>query len=187
MPRFHNLGRIFGGSGFLAMVLAVVLVAGVAVPRLLPHQPVATAAPATAATDSIYAQTLDDAEGRPQSLSQWKGKLLVLNFWATWCAPCVAEMPDLEKAQREFAARNVVIVGVGTEAPARVREFRDHIGLHLPLLAGGYDALVLARALGDSQGVLPYTVLVSPGGAVLQTQTGPLRPGQLRGWLAAAP
>jgi len=150
-----------------------------------PPAPAPAAPPAAAVADSIYDRSLTDADGRPQSLARWKGKRLVLNFWATWCAPCVAEMPDLEKAQNEFAARDVVIVGVGTEAPARVRAFRDHLGLKLPLLAGGYDALVLARDLGDAQGVLPYTVLVSPDGEILQTQTGPLRPGQLRDWLAA--
>ena len=175
---------------------AVAAAAGLALAALLaacsPQAPVPAAPPAgthvadSPASDSIYDRSLSDAEGKPQSLGQWKGKFLVLNFWATWCGPCVAEMPDLEKAQESLASRNVVIVGVGTEEAAKVREFRDQHGLHLRLLAGGYDALVLARSLGDTQGVLPYTVLVSPDGAVLKTQTGPLQPGQLRGWLAAA-
>ncbi len=151
-----------------------------------PGAPQADPKAATAATDTVYDHRLSDADGKPQSLGQWKGKFLVLNFWATWCGPCVAEMPDLEKAQAALASRNVVIVGVGTEEPAKVREFRDQHGLHLTLLAGGYDALVLARSLGNTQGVLPYTVLVSPDGTVLQTQIGPLQRGQLRDWLAAA-
>jgi peroxiredoxin len=178
------LGRIFTG----ASVVVVGLIAGLVAPRLWPqHRTVPPPDGDAAAAAQFYEHTLNDADGRPQALSQWKGKLLVLNFWATWCAPCVAEMPALEQAQRELAARNVVIVGVGTEEPSRVREFRDRIGLHMNLLAGGYDALVLARTLGDSQGVLPYTVLISTNGTVLQTQTGPLRPGQLGDWLAAAP
>jgi thiol-disulfide isomerase/thioredoxin len=177
---------------WLALALAILGIAGLLIARNGGHGAAAADATAPASAPpsaaSIYDQILKDPEGRPQALGQWKGKLLVLNFWATWCAPCVAEMPALEKAQREYAGRNVVIVGVGTEEPARVREFRDRIGLHdMRLLAGGYDALLLARSLGNTQGVLPYTVLVSADGAVLQTQTGPLAANQLRNWLAAKP
>jgi thiol-disulfide isomerase/thioredoxin len=188
MPDTNRLRR----AAWFALALALVGIAGLLIARNGGHGAAAadTAAQASTppSTASIYDHTLNDPEGRPQALARWKGKLLVLNFWATWCAPCVAEMPDLEKAQREYAGRNVAIVGVGTEEPARVREFRDRIGLHdMTLLAGGYDALLLARSLGDSQGVLPYTVLVSADGVVLQTQTGPLAPDQLRTWLAAKP
>lgn len=177
-----------------ALLSAVLLLA---CSRETPPAPSSAASPAPAAAAppadpsaagaavSVYAQRLSDADGKVQAFSQWQGKLLVLNFWATWCAPCVAEMPDLEKAQKDLADRNVVIVGVGTENPARVREFRDQHGLHMNLLAGGYDAIVLARGLGNAQGVLPYTVLVSPDGKVLKTQTGPLQPGELRSWISA--
>jgi len=185
MPEFR--ARLPPGRRSFAAVAGAVLlsVALAACTRQAP--PPDEKPPAASAGGPVYGHSLSDADGKPQALSQWKGKLLVLNFWATWCAPCVAEMPDLDNAQQEFAARNVVIVGVGTEAPARVREFREQHKLHLRLLAGGYDALVLARELGDSQGVLPYTVLVSADGTVLQTQTGPLQPGQLRSWLASVP
>jgi thiol-disulfide isomerase/thioredoxin len=188
MPDSKRLRR----AGWFALALAILGIAGLLIVRNGAHGAAAADAPPRASAPpsgaSIYDQTLNDPEGRPQALGQWKGKLLVLNFWATWCAPCVAEMPDLDKAQREYAGRNVAIVGVGTEEPARVREFRDRIGLHeMTLLAGGYDALLLARTLGNTQGVLPYTVLVSADGVVLHTQTGPLAPDQLRTWLAAKP
>ncbi len=164
----------------LCGALVALLVATLAA-RRPPAPAIADTAPPA---DNIYRTVLKDPEGRPLPLAQWKGRRLVLNFWATWCAPCVAEMPDLDRAQAEIG--DAVIVGIGTEEPARVREFRDRLGLHLPLAAGGYDALVLARTLGDSQGVLPYTVLLSPDGHVLQTQAGPLRPGQIRDWLRSA-
>lgn len=177
------------GAGCACLGLAALAACSPQAPQAPPPATAPTEAKSAAAqpADSIYDRSISDAEGKPQSLGQWKGKYLVLNFWATWCGPCVAEMPDLEKAQQALASRNVVIVGVGTESAAKVREFRDQHGLHLTLLAGGYDALALARTLGNTQGVLPYTVLVSPDGTVLQTQTGPLQPGQLRGWLPAAP
>lgn len=130
--------------------------------------------------------SIADADGKLQPLGQWKGRILVANFWATWCAPCVAEMPDLQKIQDEYAGRGVQVIGIGTEDTERVRKFRDHLGLHLMLLAGGFDAMTIARNLGDNQGVLPYTAVFSASGAVLHTQVGALEPGELRAWLDAA-
>jgi thiol-disulfide isomerase/thioredoxin len=141
---------------------------------------------APTAPDPIYALSFPDADGQQQALSQWRGKILVVNFWATWCAPCVAEMPELERLQAEYAGRGVAIVCLGTESGERVRKFRDQLGLRLVLLAGGFDAIAIARNLGDQQGVLPYTAVFSTDGTLLRTQLGALRPGQLRDWLNAA-
>jgi len=137
------------------------------------------------AAERLYATSLADAEGHLQALSQWRGQYLVVNFWATWCAPCVAEMPQLDRLQRQLAGRNVAIVGIGIEGEPQVREFRDRLGLRLTLLAGGYKALSLARDFGDDQGVLPYTVLLSTKGEVLHSRAGALEPGQVQAWLTA--
>jgi thiol-disulfide isomerase/thioredoxin len=149
--------------------------------------PAAAAAPARAtASAALYALSLPDAEGQPQALAQWKGKLLVVNFWATWCVPCVAEMPELDRLQREFGDSKVQIVAIGVEDGPKVRAFRDRLGLHLTLLAGGYDALELAHRLGDPQRALPYTALFSSDGELLHARVGALAKDELRGWLAAA-
>jgi peroxiredoxin len=95
-------------------------------------------------------------------------------------------MQALDRMQQELAARNVSIIGIGIEDQAHVHQFRDRLGLHLPLLAGGYESLALARSFGDYQGVLPYTALLSADGRVLQSQTGALEPGQLQEWLKGA-
>jgi peroxiredoxin len=165
----------------LAVVAAAAVAAALAWMRAHP-----TPAEGRAAGEELYSLSLADADGHAQSLSQWRGMFLVVNFWATWCTPCVAEMPELEKTQREFADRRVAIVGIGTEDLSKVRQFRDKMGLHMVLLAGGFDALSLARDFGDVQGVLPYTALFSPEGQLLRAHTGALRPGELRDWLAAA-
>lgn len=136
--------------------------------------------------ERLYALALPDADGRTQPLAQWRGKTLVVNFWATWCEPCVTEMPELDRVQREFARRNVTILGIGVEAPLKVREFRDRLGLQMPLLAGGIDSLALARAFGDPEGVLPYTAVFSSDGRLLHSQVGALAPGELRSWLVQA-
>ena len=139
------------------------------------------------AAERLYSLVLEDAEGKAQPLAQWRGKLLVVNFWATWCTPCVAEMPELDRLQRVYAARNVTIIGIGMEDSEHVRGFRDRLGLHLTLLAGGNQALALAQELGDKQAVLPYTVLLSTKGELLAWRVGTLEPGQLDRWLSAAP
>ncbi len=170
----------------LALASGALIAVGATLRARAPGASESNDGPAQRAAREIYALTLDDADGRAQALAQWKGTVLVVNFWATWCTPCVAEMPDLDRLQQEYAGKNVAIVGIGTENQAKVRQFRDRMGLRLPLLAGGYDSLALARAFGDVQGVLPYTVLLSAQGVVLHSQTGALPPGQLRGWIEGA-
>jgi len=137
--------------------------------------------------ERLYSLVLVDAQGKEQPLAQWRGKLLVVNFWATWCTPCVAEMPELDRLQRIYAARNVTIIGIGTESLERVRGFRDRLGLQMTLLAGGSQAMELAQQLGDKQAVLPYTVLLSTKGEPARSRVGALEPGQLEQWLAAIP
>jgi thiol-disulfide isomerase/thioredoxin len=180
--------RRAGGAPLRALALAL---AAALWPSAAPVQgaPVTTAdepAPSGHPDGDPYALAFPDGDGKSQSFAQWKGKVLVVNFWATWCAPCVAEMPELEKLQREFGRRGVVIVGLGAENADKVRTFRERQRIGLPLLAGGYDAMSIARNWGDHQGVLPYTAVFSPGGKFLHSQLGPIVPDRLRTWLNAA-
>ncbi len=165
---------------FVTAAIAVAAGAGVAWMRVAP-QP-AAAADATA----LFASTLDDADGQPQPLAQWKGHPLVVNFWATWCPPCVEEMPDLQRIRDEYRARGVEVIGVGIDNAAKIREFRDRLGITLPLLVAGFGGTELGRALGNQAGVLPYTVLVSHDGKVVQRKVGQVKPTELRAWLNAA-
>ena len=164
-----------------SLILVLALVGGIVAKK------VATRNSGATAIERLYTASLDDADGHLQRLSQWRGQYLVVNFWATWCAPCVKEMPELDRLQRQFEERNVQIVGLGIENAQQVRQFRERLGIHLTLLAGGYNALSLARELGDDQGVLPYTVMLSTKGEVLHRNTGALQPGQMQAWLTALP
>ena len=138
------------------------------------------------AVESLFAATLVDADGVAQSLAQWRGRPLVVNFWATWCPPCVEEMPDLQQVRDEFRAKGVEVIGLGIDSAAKIVAFRDKYRLTLPLLVAGAGGSDLYRMLGNSGGVLPYTVLIGADGRVRERQVGQVKPEQLRRWLSEA-
>lgn len=140
----------------------------------------------TAGTDALFVLTLDDADGQPQRLAKWRGTHLVLNFWATWCAPCVEEMPMLNRMRNAYLNRGVEIVGIGIDSADRIRAFRDRLGIDLPLLVAGAEGSQLARGLGNTAGVLPFTLLVSPAGVIERSHVGQIQEGELRAWLSAS-
>jgi thiol-disulfide isomerase/thioredoxin len=134
----------------------------------------------------LDAQTFNDADGQPQPFAQWSDRVLVVNFWATWCAPCVEEMPALQRAQRSYEKRGVTIVGVGIDSSSNIRDFRSRLGLDLPLLAAGAGGSELGRALGNRAGALPFTVLIDRQGRIRQRKLGQIRGEELTAWIEAA-
>jgi peroxiredoxin len=135
---------------------------------------------------ALFQQTFDDANGVAQPMAQWRGRWLVVNFWATWCAPCVDEMPGLQRIARDFADRNVAVVGLGIDRADAIRRFQSELKLEIPLLVAGASGTDVARALGNPMGALPYTVLISPDGRVVNTRLGLIKPETLRDWLESA-
>jgi len=167
--------------GWLAAAIAsIALVAGFA---LASRHFSATGTGASA--EALFAQTFNDLDGRPIEMARWKDQIVVVNFWATWCPPCVEEMPDLQRVHDQYADRGVTVVGLGIDSPAALKRFRDQHGLTLPLLAAGASGGELGRALGNPSGALPYTILVDRKGRIVQARLGQVRPAELRGWLDA--
>ncbi len=129
---------------------------------------------------ALLAVGLPDLDGREQALGQWKGRVLVVNFWATWCAPCREEMPEFVRAQSELGAKGLQFVGIAVDQADKVRQFAAEIGVNYPLLIGGYGAMELSKSLGNKLMALPFTIVVARDGMVAHTQLGPLRDAQLR-------
>jgi thiol-disulfide isomerase/thioredoxin len=129
---------------------------------------------------ALLAIALPDVDGREQALGQWKGKVVVVNFWATWCAPCREEMPEFVRAQNELGGKGLQLVGIAVDQADKVRQFSSEIGLNYPALIGGYGAMELSKSLGNKLMALPFTVVINREGRVAHTQLGPLRDAQLR-------
>jgi thiol-disulfide isomerase/thioredoxin len=130
----------------------------------------------------LFAMKLPDADGVERPLKAWQGKVLVVNFWATWCTPCVEEMPELQRFADEYAPRNVAVIGIGVDEADKIRDFRSQYALHIPLLAAGFDGLEIARRLGNPEPVLPYTALITPAGQLVEEHSGRIQPPELRRW-----
>lgn len=140
-----------------------------------PHAPVT----------ALFAQSMNDAGGSAQALSQWKGKALVVNFWAPWCAPCVEEMPELATLATDNAGKNVQVIGIGIDSPTNIAQFAARFKISYPLYVAGMSGTELARQFGNSAGGLPYTVLIGADGQVKKTYLGRLKFAQLKADLAA--
>ena len=123
--------------------------------------------------------TLPDVDGREQRLDQWKGKVLVVNFWATWCEPCREEMPEFVKAQAALGNKGLQFVGIAIDQPSKIRQFTQELRVNYPSLVGGYGALELSETLGNRIKALPFTVIIDREGQTAYTQMGPLKPEKL--------
>ena len=132
-------------------------------------------APATIgapAPGALMAAIFRDLDGRPRSLGEFQGKVVVLNFWATWCPPCREEMPGFQRLQARWARRGVQFVGLSNEDTAKVAAFSRSLGITYPLWVGGDELGELSRRLGNRLGVLPHTVVFGPSGVATVTRVG---------------
>ena len=130
--------------------------------------------------EALWDTPLSDMAGKPQSLVQWRGKTLVLNFWATWCAPCREEIPDLIAIRRQYAAKSIEIVGIALDNAQAVGPYARNMNISYPVVIGEGAALDLSRALGNPSGALPYTVVIAPDGTILMRHLGRLPKAKLQ-------
>lgn len=143
------------------------------------------APPADTAVGALMQLSIKDSAGKQRKMSEWKGKTLLLNFWAPWCPPCVDEMPELVALQNERADKNFQIVGIGIDSPDNIRQFAAKHQITYPLLLGGLEGTELSRQFGNESGGLPFTVLIAPDGTVRKAYSGRLDLEKVRADLAS--
>ena len=120
---------------------------------------------------------LPDLNGASQSLSGWKGQPIVVNFWATWCAPCVREMPELDALQKKYP--HVRFVGIGVDSAANMQKFVEKVQVSYPLWVIGAGAIDTLRKLGNPSGGLPFTIVFNADGGINRKILGEIQPDDL--------
>lgn len=132
------------------------------------------------AVDDLFLTSLNDLAGKKQNLGQWKGKTLLVNFWATWCNPCVEEIPELSELQTTAASKNVQIIGIGLDSAANITEFALKRKIQYPIYIADTQGVELARKFGNESGGLPFSVLIKPDGQIKQSYLGRLKLDELK-------
>jgi thiol-disulfide isomerase/thioredoxin len=117
---------------------------------------------------------LNDLSGKSTSIAAWSGKSLVINFWATWCAPCRREIPLLKTVAADWAGRGLEVVGIAVDYPDKVREFAGRFKIDYPLLLGEQDALEAAAKFGMDSPAFPFTVFTDRRGEIVALFVGEL-------------
>jgi len=115
---------------------------------------------------------LKDFRGESRRISEWKGKVLLLNFWATWCPPCQKEIPELIALQEDYKQEGLQIVGIAIDELGATQEFANKAGINYPTLTGEAEAIQVALSYGNTSGALPYTVIVDRNNRIAFTQPG---------------
>jgi peroxiredoxin len=169
---------------FVAAVLAAgTTVAGVSlaaesIPARTPPQAAGAMNPPAGPHDTAWSReafSLPGLDGVKHTLAEWKGKVIMLNFWATWCPSCQTEISDFIAFQEEYRAQGLQVVGLGLDVEQKLRNVQRTLEINYPILvADPARHANLIRQWGNSSGVIPYTVVIDREGQIIYTHRGPL-------------
>lgn len=137
------------------------------------------------AAKELLSSSFPDLAGRRRQLSEWGGRPILCNFWASWCAPCREELPLLDAVARENASIGLQVVGIAIDNAANVTKYLKAVQIGYPVLIAEGSAITLMRTLGNPNGVLPFSVTVDGGGRLRQRKVGAYSAQELRSDLAA--
>jgi thiol-disulfide isomerase/thioredoxin len=139
--------------------------------------------PAGSPSVDVWSLQFDRPEGNGLALADFKGQRLLLNFWATWCPPCVTEMPLLDQFHRQQRERGWQVVGLAVDSPTPVREFLARQPMGFAIGLAGLTGIDLARNLGNTTGALPFSAVFDRNGRLVHTKLGALHEQDLAGWV----
>jgi thiol-disulfide isomerase/thioredoxin len=122
---------------------------------------------------------LSDLSGHQHNISEWRGKVVLINFWATWCPPCREEIPDFIALQQQYADKGVQFIGIALDDMEPVAEYAASAKINYPILLGGDNGITLAQQLGNSVGAVPYTLIVDREGQIIHQHPGGLSKQQI--------
>jgi len=134
--------------------------------------------------EDFWRLSFDTLTGSSLAMQTLRGRPLVLNFWATWCPPCVEELPLIDAFYREHSAKGWQVIGLAIDQPSAVRQFLQRTPVSFPIGLAGLGGTELSKALGNLSGGLPFTVVAGAGGQVLQRRMGRLTAPDLAQWSA---
>ncbi len=125
-----------------------------------------------ASASALMSLPLTDVAGRTQRLDQWRGKVLVINYWATWCAPCRDEMPGFSRLHEKYQSKGIQFVGISIDDAAKIAEFQKMTPVSYPLLIGDMNTMTKSAELGNSRQALPFTAVFDREGNLAMTKLG---------------
>ena len=135
-----------------------------------------------AAVDALWGMGFEQPDGGRLAMAGMRGRPLLLNFWATWCPPCVKEMPLLDRFYRQRRDQGWRVVGLAVDTLAPVREYLARLPMSFPIGLAGLGGVELTRSFGNASGALPFTLIIDGGGRVFDRHLGALEPDDLDRW-----
>ena len=134
------------------------------------------------AMDALWSAEFDSPAGEPMPMKVLQGRPLVINFWATWCTPCIEEMPLIDAFFRENQSKGWQVIGLAIDQPSRVRQFLNQFPVNYKIGLAGMNGTELGKMLGNDVGGLPFTVVLDANGRLIQRKLGKLTPEDIQKW-----
>ncbi|KAF3977162.1 MAG: TlpA family protein disulfide reductase [Methylococcales symbiont of Iophon sp. n. MRB-2018] len=135
---------------------------------------------AKSSTDKLPEFSIADINGKQQSISQWDNKIRIINFWATWCPPCLKEIPEFIKLQNAFSDKEVQFIGIAVEEAESVKQYLAVNPVNYPMLIAGDGNVSLFRQLGNIFDTVPFTLIVDQSGTIIYRQPGEISSKKIR-------